>query len=258
MEDYLEAVFQLLKEKQVVRVKDIARRLDVRMPSVTAALEVLKRHQLVRHERYGHVQLTEAGRRLAEGIDHRHQTLVQFLTEILEVPPEAAETEACQMEHAVSERTLDRLLRLLAFMENCPRAGADWLRRLSRQWQGEGCDGQCETCLEEYLARLKERVEEEKGEQRTTVTTLNELSPGQKGAVHKVGGKGAVRRRLIDMGLVPGSEIEVERVAPLGDPIEVKVKGYHLSLRKEEAAQIQVEVDCNGPACVPFGFVVSR
>jgi len=143
------------------------------------------------------------------------------------------------MEHAVSERTLDRLLRLLAFMENCPRAGADWLRRLSHQWQGDVCEGQCQTCLEEYLTRMKERIE---GDERKTMTTLNELSPGQKGAVQKVGGKGAVRRRLIDMGLVPGSEIEVERVAPLGDPIEVKVKGYHLSLRKEEAVLIQVEV----------------
>jgi len=71
---------------------------------------------------------------------------------------------------------------------------------------------------------------------------LTELEPGEKGRIVKIGGKGGIHRRLLDMGLVSGSEVEMERVAPLGDPIEIKVKGYNLSLRKEEAASIQVEV----------------
>jgi Fe2+ transport system protein FeoA len=73
-------------------------------------------------------------------------------------------------------------------------------------------------------------------------TFLKELKPKEKGKVLRVGGKGSVRRRLLDMGLVTGTEIEVVRVAPLGDPIEIRVKGYHLTLRKEEAANIQVEI----------------
>lgn len=71
---------------------------------------------------------------------------------------------------------------------------------------------------------------------------LSELKPGQVGKVTKISGKGQVHRRILDMGIVKDTEIEVERVAPLGDPIEIKVKGYHLSLRKEEAANIFVEV----------------
>ena len=74
------------------------------------------------------------------------------------------------------------------------------------------------------------------------VKLLNELKRGEKGKIIKIGGKGSVHRRLLDMGLVSGSEVEMQRVAPLGDPIEIKVKGYNLSLRKEEAASIQVEV----------------
>ena len=74
------------------------------------------------------------------------------------------------------------------------------------------------------------------------VKPLSELKPGQKGMISKVGGSGQTHRRILDMGVVPRTEIEVERVAPLGDPIEVKVKGYHLSLRKEEAANVYVEV----------------
>jgi len=74
------------------------------------------------------------------------------------------------------------------------------------------------------------------------VKPLSDLKPGQRGTISKVGGSGDIRRRILDMGVVPQTEVEVERVAPLGDPIEVKVKGYHLSLRKEEAANIYVEV----------------
>lgn len=68
--------------------------------------------------------------------------------------------------------------------------------------------------------------------------TLKDLIPGQKGRVLKVKGNSAVKRRILDMGLVPGSEVVMERYAPLGDPVEIKLKGYHLSLRKEEAKNI--------------------
>ncbi|RLA96323.1 MAG: DtxR family transcriptional regulator, partial [Deltaproteobacteria bacterium] len=67
------------------------------------------------------------------------------------------------------------------------------------------------------------------------VVRLKDLEPGKKGRITAVKGKGGLRKRLLDMGIVPGALVEMERVAPLGDPVEVRVKGYHLSLRKEEA-----------------------
>jgi Fe2+ transport system protein FeoA len=73
--------------------------------------------------------------------------------------------------------------------------------------------------------------------------TLKELRTGQRGKVVKVTGVGIIHRRILDMGITKGTDIEMERLAPLGDPVEVKVKGYHLSLRKEEAANVRVEVD---------------
>lgn len=71
---------------------------------------------------------------------------------------------------------------------------------------------------------------------------LSELKPKESGRVKKVYGDGALHKRLLDMGVIKDTKIEVIKVAPLGDPIDIKVKGYHLSLRKEEAAQISVEV----------------
>lgn len=75
------------------------------------------------------------------------------------------------------------------------------------------------------------------------IKTLREIKPGQKVRVTKISGGGSIHHRILDMGIVKGAEIEVERVAPLGDPVEIKVKGYHLSLRKNEAANIYVETE---------------
>lgn len=74
-----------------------------------------------------------------------------------------------------------------------------------------------------------------------SIRALSELGKGSRGRVIKIIATGELRRRLLDMGVVPGTEVAVVGVAPLGDPIEVKVKGYHLSLRKKEAAAIIVE-----------------
>jgi Fe2+ transport system protein FeoA len=73
-------------------------------------------------------------------------------------------------------------------------------------------------------------------------TQLHLLRPGQKATIARINGASALRRRFIEMGIVKGETILIERHAPLGDPIEYFVKGYHLALRKEEAAQIDVIV----------------
>ncbi|MBU2591694.1 MAG: ferrous iron transport protein A [Nitrospinae bacterium] len=73
--------------------------------------------------------------------------------------------------------------------------------------------------------------------------TLNKLNPKESGRVKKILGEGQLRKKLLDMGIIPGTTVEVVKVAPLGDPIDIKVRGYHLSLRKEEAALIYVYVE---------------
>ena len=71
--------------------------------------------------------------------------------------------------------------------------------------------------------------------------TLRALVPGQRGRVVNLGEKGPARRRLMDMGITPGVDVEVVKVAPLGDPIEVNLRGYELSLRKDEAEHINLK-----------------
>lgn len=69
---------------------------------------------------------------------------------------------------------------------------------------------------------------------------LHLLRPGQKATIVRIGGANALRKRFIEMGIVKGETIMIERHAPLGDPVEYFIKGYHLALRKEEAACIEV------------------
>jgi Fe2+ transport system protein FeoA len=71
---------------------------------------------------------------------------------------------------------------------------------------------------------------------------LSELNVGESGRIVKVAGEGAVRRRLFDMGVTPGADVYLRKKAPLGDPLEFTVRGYELTLRKAEAACVNVEV----------------
>ena len=74
------------------------------------------------------------------------------------------------------------------------------------------------------------------------VVTLDKLAPGESGRVVRIHGRGAVRRRLVDMGLTSGAVIDVVKLSPLGDPVEYRLRGYHLSLRTSEARTIEVEL----------------
>lgn len=73
--------------------------------------------------------------------------------------------------------------------------------------------------------------------------TLNELKIGDSAAITAVGGEGALRCRLLDMGLIPRTRVTLQKIAPMGDPIEIRVRGYELTLRVEEAEKIEVKED---------------
>ena len=74
------------------------------------------------------------------------------------------------------------------------------------------------------------------------VKTLDKFDIGESGVIKSVSGEGRIRRRLFDMGVTPGAEVTLRKRAPLGDPIEVTLRGYELTLRLDDAAKIEVEV----------------
>jgi DtxR family Mn-dependent transcriptional regulator len=129
MEDYLEVIAALKKQNDIARVRDISRMLSVRSSSVNAALKTLSKRGLVQHEKYGYVNLTVAGGKIARNVQGRHDLLLKFLTEVLNINDKEALKDACKMEHAISPKTFDRLTKFIRFVE----AGLDggmpqWLK----------------------------------------------------------------------------------------------------------------------------------
>jgi DtxR family Mn-dependent transcriptional regulator len=120
LEDYLEMV-SFLSDEGEVRVTDIATRLKVSKPSVLTALRTLEEQGLLEHERYRTVRLTRKGHREAGVIRGRHGLLTAFLTDIVGVGPEAAEIDACKMEHLLSDETIKKIKIML---QNIPAKAA--------------------------------------------------------------------------------------------------------------------------------------
>ena len=117
-EDYLEAILDCANEEGKARSIDIARALKVSRPSVNKSLSVLKESGYVEHERYGVITLTEEGRLVAARVRDLHDTLKMFLTDVLGIPADIAEEDACKMEHVISKTTADSLKKYLRGIVN--------------------------------------------------------------------------------------------------------------------------------------------
>ena len=209
MEDYIETIANLSNEKKVVRVKDIAKKLDIKMPSVTNALNKLKEKQLINYEKYGYVELTPEGEKVAERVCNKHSCLVDFFSDILRMNLKSANEEACKVEHHLSPGTMRQIQRLIEFFRSEGES--------KRKWIGE------------LRAILDER-------------RLSDLKEGDAAEIIRLHGSGDFRKRLIEMGFRKGVKIDVVKYAPLKDPMLIEIKGYQISLRVEEAKSIMVRL----------------
>ena len=143
MEMYLKTIFEIVGEGSEPRVKAIADRLGVKMPSVTGALETLQQRGLVAHDRYGDVQLTSRGKRVARDVKDRNDLIYRFLLEVLRLPAATASHDACVLEHVVSPKTLERLESFLEFLHVCNRGANETIAHFGN-WldcceKGESC-----------------------------------------------------------------------------------------------------------------------
>ncbi len=126
LEDYLEAIAMLKEQGGKVTVTALSRSVGVKKPSVYWALKRLSGAGLVIHERYGDVDLTSEGSRVADEVCRRHKALFSFLTDILMVDPETAEQDACNMEHALSRDSIHRLEKFISLVMRCYPGRPDW------------------------------------------------------------------------------------------------------------------------------------
>lgn len=109
MEDYLECILLLEREKRVARVSDISGKMNVRKASVVSAVAFLQENALLMHERYGYITLTEKGREMAAAILKKHNALYSFLARVLKIGDELAEKEASAACHVLSGPTIEKI-----------------------------------------------------------------------------------------------------------------------------------------------------
>jgi len=112
-EDYLETIFILEKEKDGARIVDIAKMLNVKLPSVTEAMRKLARKKLVNYKRYNKIKLTKEGEKFAKIVFKKHRVLFDFFTKLLGVDEKTAMRDACLMEHSLSSETLNKLIKFV-------------------------------------------------------------------------------------------------------------------------------------------------
>ena len=119
VEDYLEAIYNVIRRKGYARTKDISRELEISSPSVTEMLKKLDDMDLVNYERYSGVTLTPRGERIARSVKTRHDT-IRTLLRIILVSDKTAERDACKIEHEMSPETIEQLTKFVRFVENAP------------------------------------------------------------------------------------------------------------------------------------------
>ncbi len=232
LEDYLETIYRLIGKMGVARVGDIAKERDVKPGSVTPAMKRLDQLGLIDYQQRDNIGLTKSGEEAARRVYSRHRVLRRFFSTVLNLPDHLAEKDACAAEHALSPETVDQLVRLFEYMEICPEGKEHVDRFLSCSAVHADvppCAHECDALPvlgQEGIPRL----------------SIADLKPGQKGRIMQVNCSGALRQRLLDMGILPNTLIEVARVAPAGDPMWIKLQGYELALRMTEAQSVTVKI----------------
>jgi len=209
-EEYLEHIYRLEKEHGAARTKHLARIVGVSLGTVTNTVDALENQNLVTHESYRGVKLTEAGRRIAIDVIRRHRLSERLLTDLLKIDWSRVHDHACRLEHAITDDLAEPLEDALGHPETCPHGNP--------------------------IPTMRGRMPEERSQ------PLENLGEGEKGVVAKiVDEKQDLLEYLTTMKLVPGASIEVVEKAPFNGPIMVKIDGQKHALNGKIASTIWVK-----------------
>ena len=232
LEDYLETIYELVRDKKFARVRDIARARGVKPSSVSLAMKRLAELGLVTYVQREYIDLTPEGEEAARRIYSRHRILASFFEEVLMMPAAAAQEEACAMEHSISDEAMDRLVRFFEFMRACPDAPPDFLVRFHECSLVHDDVPECER---DCPAR-RHRERDEGGRLRR----LDELLPGQRGRVLQVEPHGEPRQQLLDIGILPDVVVEVVRADPGSASLRIDSQGFQVELSREQARAVWI------------------
>ena len=232
LEDYLETIYQLVRDKKFARVKDIAQARQVRPGSVSPAMRRLADLGLIEYVRREYIKLTPEGEERARRIVARHRLLRRLFEGLLRMPRSAAEAEACAMEHSLSADAMERLVHLFEFLSLCPEAQGI----LAKFHHCDLVTGRPGDCSIPCPARTSADHEGP-----LATTTLLDLAAGEKGRVIQLAGSSEGRQRLLNMGIMPEVVVSVDLHDHTRHTARISLQGFQLSITADEAASILVD-----------------
>ncbi len=212
IEEYLETILYLIKKNNApAKTKQIADELNVSPPSVTEMVQKLSDKGFVEYKPYYGVEFTEKGALEAARIKRKHQVLEKFLVDVLDVDTKIAHSEACELEHSVSDMVLERICTYIGHPNLCP--------------DGNPIDeGECcVTSKEKHIL-------------------LSEMKEGERGIVNMMTLPSDTKERLTSLGLIVGEEVTIKRKQKQGS-ISILTLGTEIALGNDIASKIYVNPD---------------
>lgn len=231
VEDYLKTVYILSRNGSSANTSEISRTMKIAPASVTEMLKKLAEKGYVKYSPYHGTTLTDDGRRIAEKVSRKHRLLERFLHDVLKIDNVKVHSQACEMEHSLSDDAEESLCRFLRHPDQCPDDGKAI----------PPCDLQIRSC--EECIMLHSKGLEEVGKHTQNLVALDNLKEGQRGKISFIRGGHNVLQRLLDMGLTPGTRITVVKIAPLEGPVELLVRSSKLALGRGIASKVFVDVE---------------
>lgn len=228
VEQYLKTVLSLSEGDKAVKTNEIARAMKLAPASVTESLQKLSGKGYVKYEAYRGARLTRKGRRIASEVSRKHRLLERFLADVLGIEKSKVHKQACAMEHDLDGEAEIALCRMLNHPDTCPDDGKEI----------PPCNLNVESCAEcARMAPSKLADLTFKGD----LSQLTELSKGEKGKIQFIRGGETEVKKLHNMGLTRGADIQLMNIAPFSGPIEVTVRGCKIALGRGIASKIFVQ-----------------
>lgn len=237
LDGYLATIYGLWLERGEARPCEIAKARGVKMSSVTIALRRLRELGHITYTARETLSLTPQGEARARRSGSRHELLRRFFREFLDVPPRQAEQDARQMEHQISDLSMERLARFFEFVARCPDAPGLLLQRF-HSCQAVNPDDPARAAHGPFCCGTPACHER----RRKPKHTLLDLKEGQSGRVLQVLATGAARQALLDMGFLPGKVLHLLRIEEANGSRVLRLDEAELVLSAEEAAGIKLEV----------------
>jgi DtxR family Mn-dependent transcriptional regulator len=235
VEEYLEILYKLSPNGEMVSTSQISENLKIAPASVTQMLKKLSKNGYVQYSPYKGAVLTEEGIKIAKKITRKHRLLERFLCDILKIKKDKIHDQACEMEHSLSDDAERALCQLLEHPDKCPS-----------EYIIPECDLKFKSC-EECLKRKEDDIEEV-GKRNENLISILDLKKHNQAKVSFIRGDYNIIRRLLDMGITIGAIISVIKIAPMGGPVEVAVRGSKLALGHDIASNVFVEA-CEEAGC---------